>query len=263
MTNTRYLFLIGLAAIGLAVPVSTADAQTGAKNHSKVDSALREALNTGAATQRVIITLTPGHRADMRKRLEAHGDAVRSELSSVEALVADIHSADVDELAARDDVAALSLDSDIYADGAAPQKKNSFTDAITASSSSLGTSTLRETLGLPKVANSSTLTGSTGIGVAIIDSGIAPSLNFNGRITGFYDYVKGNGKSAAPYDDFGHGTHIAGLIGSSGVLSNYEYQGIAPDVHLVGLKVLDKAGQGQDERRHQSARVRRRQQDRN
>src|SRR5207249_4555484 len=43
---------------------------------------------------------------------------------------------------------------------------------------------------------------------------------------------------------FGHGTHIAGLIGSSGVLSNYELQGIAPDVHLVGLKVLDKNGEG-------------------
>ena len=35
------------------------------------------------------------------------------------------------------------------------------------------------------------LTGSTGIGVAIIDSGIAPSADFGGRITGFYDFTNG------------------------------------------------------------------------
>ena len=127
----------------------------------------------------------------MRQRLEAHGDAVRSELPSVDALVAVIHSADVNELAARGDVLAVSLDADIYADGAGPQKKNSFIDAITASSSSLGTGTLRETLGLPKVAGSGTLTGSTGVGVAIIDSGIAPSADFGGRITAFYDFTQG------------------------------------------------------------------------
>src|SRR5207237_7780501 len=105
------------------------------------------------------------------------------------------------------------------------------------------TTTLRETLGLPKVATSSTLTGSSGIGVALIDSGIAPSPDFLGRITGFYDFTHG-GRSVEPYDDFGHGTHIAGLIGSSGVASNYEFQGIAPSVHLIGLKVLDGIGQG-------------------
>jgi serine protease AprX len=103
--------------------------------------------------------------------------------------------------------------------------------------------TLRQTLGLPRVATSTTPTGSTGIGVAIIDSGIAPSANFNGRITGFFDFTRG-GIPTPPFDDYGHGTHIAGLIGSSGVRSDYDFQGIAPDVHLVGLKVLDKKGQG-------------------
>src|SRR4029077_10662421 len=52
------------------------------------------------------------------------------------------------------------------------------------------------------------------------------------------------GKAAQPYDDYGHGTHIAGLVGSSGKLTNFEYQGIAPNVRLVGLKVLDKNGSG-------------------
>ena len=47
-----------------------------------------------------------------------------------------------------------------------------------------------------------------------------------------------------PHTTYGHGTHIAGLIGSSGKLTNYEFQGIAPDVHLLGFKVLDKTGAG-------------------
>ena len=104
--------------------------------------------------------------------------------------------------------------------------------------------TLRQTLGLPSVATSS-MSGGTGVGIAIIDSGIAPSGDFAGRITGFYDFTNGrNGASVAPYDDYGHGTHIAGLIGSSGVLSNYAFQGIAPAVRLIGLKVLDGTGAG-------------------
>ena len=35
------------------------------------------------------------------------------------------------------------------------------------------------------------MNGSTGIGVAIIDSGIAPSADFAGRITAFYDFTNG------------------------------------------------------------------------
>src|SRR5437667_420057 len=102
---------------------------------------------------------------------------------------------------------------------------------------------LRQTLGLPAVATAGTPTGATGVGVAIVDSGIAPSEDFAGRITGFYDFTKG-GKATPPFDDYGHGTHIAGLIGSSGKLTNYQYQGIAPDVRLIGLKVLDEKGVG-------------------
>ena len=86
-------------------------------------------------------------------------------------------------------------------------------------------------------------TGATGITAAVIDSGIQPNADFNGRITGFWDFTKG-GLSTPAFDDYGHGTHIAGLIGSSGKLSHYEYQGIAPDIHLVGLKVLDATGSG-------------------
>ena len=120
MINLRRLFLVGVIALGLVpvVPVTAANAQAGSKKHSpKIDKALSEALNAGGATEHVIITLKPGYRAAMRKQLEDHGDVVKSEYTSIEGLVAEIHSADVDELAGRDEVAAVSLDSNLYADG--------------------------------------------------------------------------------------------------------------------------------------------------
>ncbi len=112
--NRRRLLLVGVTAFGLIVSATGAHAQTSAKRHSpKIDRALSEALNAGgAATQHVIITLKPGYRAQMRKRLQDHGDVVQSEYASIDALVAEVHSADVGELAGRDEVAALSLDAD-------------------------------------------------------------------------------------------------------------------------------------------------------
>ena len=54
----------------------------------------------------------------MRQRLQDHGDLVQSEHASIDALVVELHSGDVAELAGRDEVAALTLDSAVYADGA-------------------------------------------------------------------------------------------------------------------------------------------------
>ena len=87
-----------------------------------------------------------------------------------------------------------------------------------------------------------------GIGVAVIDSGIAafhPDLFL--RIAGFKDFV--NGYNDCPYDDYGHGTHVAGLVGGSGFAGTFtgasrNYRGVAPATHFVGLKVLDANGVG-------------------
>ena len=124
-----------------------------------------------------------------------------------------------------------------------PKKGESLVTALGNVLSQLVGNTLRDTLGLPRIATADrTVTGS-GVALALIDSGITPSDDFAGRISAFYDFTRG-GISTAPFDDYGHGTHVAGLIGSSGRLSNFEFQGVAPDVRFVGLKVLDKNGRG-------------------
>src|ERR1051325_293947 len=88
-----------------------------------------------------------------------------------------------------------------------------------------------------------------GVGIAIIDSGIAPVADFEGRISAFYDFTNGQGGvPTTPVDGYGHGTHVAGLAAGSGVMSNGQYEGVAPDAHLIGLRVLDNSGSGSTSR---------------
>jgi len=79
-----------------------------------------------------------------------------------------------------------------------------------------------------------------GIGVALIDSGIAPLPAFNGRITASYDLTTGVPMRSWPAMSTGHGTHVAGLIGAN----DSNYMGVAPSVTFVSLKVLNKNGRG-------------------
>lgn len=84
----------------------------------------------------------------------------------------------------------------------------------------------------------------TGIGAALLDTGIYPHIDFDKRIIGFQDMVH---HRQQPYDDNGHGTHVAGVLGGSGRASRGKYRGIAPNCNLVGIKVLDEKGNGNKE----------------
>ncbi|MGH9642648.1 MAG: S8 family peptidase [Terriglobales bacterium] len=89
----------------------------------------------------------------------------------------------------------------------------------------------------------------TGVGVAVIDSGIIDSPDLQGRIIYSQSFL-GNGSGGAT-DRFGHGSHVAVIIGGSGKKSSgnqyfYTFNGIAPNVNLIDLRVLDQNGQGTD-----------------
>ena len=87
-----------------------------------------------------------------------------------------------------------------------------------------------------------------GEAVVIIDTGIDlnhPYFGADGnndgvgdRIVFQYDFVGKNDANAS--DGQGHGTHVAGIIGSS----DSTYTGVAPGVNLIVLRVLDDSGRG-------------------
>ncbi len=79
------------------------------------------------------------------------------------------------------------------------------------------------------------------IGVAVLDTGIGNHPDFGGRIVAFRDFV--NDRQML-YDDSGHGTHVAGCLGGSGLLSGGRFSGIAPTCKLCVGKVLDEKGEG-------------------
>jgi serine protease AprX len=87
-----------------------------------------------------------------------------------------------------------------------------------------------------------------GIGVAIVDSGVTSwhddltGANRTGqRVAHFKDFV--NGRTTA-YDDWGHGTHIAGIVAGNGYDSRGTRESIAPDAKIIALKALKSDGTG-------------------
>ena len=77
--------------------------------------------------------------------------------------------------------------------------------------------------------------------MAILDTGVFLHPDLENCVYGFRDFLK---KKQQPYDDNGHGTHVAGMIAGSGTASAGRYQGVAPGAQLVCLKVLDQRGNG-------------------
>ena len=83
--------------------------------------------------------------------------------------------------------------------------------------------------------------GSSTITVALLDSGIDRSHpEFAGRLLPGWDYVNGDND---PSDDFGHGTHVAGVMAAA--MNNAQgVAGLAPRSRILPLKVLDSSGGG-------------------
>jgi serine protease AprX len=93
----------------------------------------------------------------------------------------------------------------------------------------------------------------SGIGVAVLDSGMNSDVNLGGGLLGLgsrvvysQDFVGGKGQDA-----YGHGQHVAGIIASNGASSNClqctrSFVGIAPGANLLNFRVLDANGNGSD-----------------
>ncbi len=89
------------------------------------------------------------------------------------------------------------------------------------------------------------------IKVGVLDTGIGFEQNgayavhqdLSGSIAASVNFASGTDPTDV-YDEYGHGTHVAGIIAGSGAASGQVYAGIAPGVKLYNVKILNESGSG-------------------
>ena len=205
---------------------------------ARADNAVEEAVASGRKT-RVILRYRAGARGRLGTWLNGTKQhTMRGEARTLNTIALELPASLVQQLSEHADTVGISIDAEVrttqVTDPAAYR-----TESRRAATSNVDGQQLRATLGVR------TSDIGLGVGVAIIDSGIAPTRDLAGRITAFYDFTgDGWAIAATPSDEYGHGTHIAGLIAGSGTRSNGKFVGVARAARLIGLKVLDSQGAG-------------------
>ncbi|MFD9408718.1 S8 family serine peptidase [Streptomyces sp. NPDC059989] len=80
-----------------------------------------------------------------------------------------------------------------------------------------------------------------GVKVAVLDTGVDQD---HPDLKGVETAERNFSSSPDSKDRYGHGTHVASTLAGSGALSGGRYKGVAPDVQLLDVKVLDDGGDG-------------------
>ena len=230
-------------ALWVLVPAASAYASN---RQRKVDRLLQEP--SSGSPQSVIIRVRPDAKDRVHKKLPNRGRGP-SVYRFISALTAELDGREIADLARDPDILSVSADAEVSASASRKKTLASAASTVwgpandvsgpTLSADTATPSVLQKVLGLQNWFTGSSLT------VAVIDSGIHNSADFANRVVGFYDFTGDRGAVASsPIDEYGHGTHVAGLIGSNGASSNGQYAGVAPGINILALRVLDKKGSG-------------------
>jgi serine protease AprX len=192
---------------------------------SKLDTHLQQRASLTAGQSPVIVRAVDAESlGNVITMIQQAGGTFSRQLPIVNGQVATVPNASLPTLAGSPFVQHLSLDRLIVG-------------AMDRTGRTIGATVIRQELGYD----------GSGVGVAIIDSGVT---SWHDDLTGpagsqrvrqFVDLVNGQ---QAPYDDYGHGTHVAGIIAGNGFDSGGKRSGIAPAAHLLVLKTLDGSGRG-------------------
>src|SRR5579864_3609094 len=199
-----------------------------AAGHTHIDPA----LNGLRGNIRVVIQTTDARAAGVA--VATLGGQVTRALPIAHAIAATVPATAISSLAQVASIRTISLDAKIHMLGAPdPSKVRSvYTKSVNADKMW-----------------SSGYSGN-GVGVALIDTGIANVPDLAGRVVpvttdplGFTSApcVNFSGESTCN-DSYGHGTFIAGIIAGSGVSSNGAYAGMAPGVNLISVKIAGANG---------------------
>src|SRR5688500_10098972 len=194
----------------------------------KVSRDILKKVEDGKGAELIRVIIEPIGQAELAldTTLEYTGSNIRK-LNSLRTRIITVPAQAAVALASRSDVAYVSLNRDARPMGHV--------------SSTTGADQVRAT---PN--NTSSSLDGTGIGIAVLDSGIDTAhrsfLDRSNvlRVVHSEDFT-GEGRTDDPY---GHGTHVASLAAGNGRISNSQYVGIAPNANLINLRVLNSEGLG-------------------
>jgi serine protease AprX len=195
-----------------------------AKPHHKLDQALNAVADSNGDSDVIVVF---NDDSDSASRIKAVGGNAGRKLRLLKAQAARVSNAMLKRLADDAKVKRIHHDREAVGD-------------LARTTATIGALTARMSFGY---------TGA-GVGVAVIDSGItawhddfgASATNKSGqRVTAFVDFINGYTEK---YDDWGHGTHVAGIIAGNGYDTYGERAGVAPRANIVALKALDQEGKG-------------------
>src|SRR5262245_40691949 len=217
------LFLASFTAVSITATAGPGNSQSSSKKqHPKLDHALN-AIADGVGDSDVIVEFNDD--SDSTLRITANGGRAGRRLQIVRSRAARISNVLLKRLADDPTVKRVHLDREVSGD-------------IARTTATVGAKNVHAQYGF---------TGA-GIGVAVIDSGITSwhddltvAYRSGQRVSAFVDFV--NSRSTK-YDDWGHGTHVAGIIAGNGYDSNGDRAAIAPKANIVALKALDAEGKG-------------------
>jgi len=186
-----------------------------------------ELLLPSAEDRRVVLRAAPGRVADAQAAVRAAGGRVGRPLPLVDGFTALISPSGVRSVAADPAVRAISADRIVRL------ATGSFSADTTRSnypkSSGAVAAWSRGVLG-------------DGVGVALIDTGVAAVADLAGRVDAGPDF---SAEGDSRRDSYGHGTVMAGVIAGDGAAAGEEdtaYVGMAPHARVISVKVAGRNG---------------------
>lgn len=212
-------------------------------------TALASTATAQAATSQSIVLFRPGVNATAERALvTGAGGAVITRLHIINAVDARVDAVQAETLRLSPEVVSVTPDTRVTTTSA--NTRSCATWRLAWCAGALKTSYIQSAL-----LDSAWNDGATGagVGVAVIDTGIDGNLpdfqvshgNTTSRVIAS---VVTNPNATTPYDLYGHGTHVAGILaGNSHNLASsnpdhYSYVGAAPNANLISVKASDDHG---------------------
>jgi len=226
LASPIFRYLAGtFACVALLLAAAPAVPALAAPGGARVDRHLHEHMAIGARVRVIVVARTSVNflEGDLHRLGVAH--PVRVPIAH--ALAAELSTAQIDRLAGTADVERIIYD--------APVRLADMVVDPTALATAYPRVVDAVSLWTNPVAP---LTG-RGIGVAVIDSGVAAHPDFNTRMVINQDF---NPSVSDASDAYGHGTAVAGIIAGDGTASQGQYIGVAPQANLINLRVNDGSG---------------------